>query len=57
MCENDNTLNLVDNCPTGYQLNRTTGKCDDINECMSGQNTCMESQRCDNTLGSYACVR
>ncbi|CAL4132805.1 unnamed protein product, partial [Meganyctiphanes norvegica] len=29
----------------------------DINECQLGSNICQGSQRCDNTIGSYTCIR
>lgn len=29
----------------------------DINECQLNIHTCHESQRCDNSIGSYQCVR
>lgn len=29
----------------------------DINECQLNLHTCQESQRCDNTAGSYQCIR
>jgi fibulin 1/2 len=34
-----------------------TGECRDINECQLGTHTCHHSLRCDNTIGSYDCVR
>ena len=42
-------------CPVGYSL--TDGECKDINECQTGAHTCKDSQRCDNTIGSFVCVR
>jgi len=45
-------------CPRGYRLNPGTNQCIDINECATGAHNCNEdSQRCDNTLGSFVCVR
>lgn len=29
----------------------------DINECQINNHDCLESQRCDNTIGSYTCIR
>lgn len=29
----------------------------DINECQINAHECLESQRCDNTIGSYTCIR
>lgn len=44
-------------CPRGFQPDARTGDCADVNECASGTHNCMDSQRCDNTLGSFTCVR
>ncbi|XP_072945783.1 uncharacterized protein [Epargyreus clarus] len=45
-------------CKVGFELDPTTGACTDINECATDQNDCIpESQRCDNTVGSYLCIR
>ncbi|XP_013200140.1 fibrillin-1 [Amyelois transitella] len=45
-------------CKLGFELDITTGACMDVNECATGQHNCIpESQRCDNTVGSYLCVR
>ncbi|KAG6446615.1 hypothetical protein O3G_MSEX004554 [Manduca sexta] len=45
-------------CKYGYELDITTNRCVDINECATGQNDCLiGSQRCDNTVGSYLCIR
>ncbi|XP_050685596.1 fibulin-2-like [Leptidea sinapis] len=45
-------------CKLGFEMDRTTGACVDVNECATDQNTCIpESQRCDNTVGSYLCIR
>ncbi|CAG5058296.1 unnamed protein product [Parnassius apollo] len=45
-------------CKVGFELDSTTGACVDINECATDQNDCIaESQRCDNTVGSYLCIR
>lgn len=29
----------------------------DINECQINNHDCLETQRCDNTIGSYTCIR
>lgn len=29
----------------------------DLNECQLGLHNCETTQRCDNTIGSYACIR
>jgi fibulin 1/2 len=31
--------------------------CEDINECALNQDTCLEGQTCENTVGSFACRR
>lgn len=54
-CDSSETFSEENPCPVGFQ--EQGGKCEDINECMTGQHDCLESQRCDNTLGSFVCVR
>ncbi|KAL3289893.1 hypothetical protein HHI36_023282 [Cryptolaemus montrouzieri] len=44
-------------CTAGFTLSTDRRTCVDINECQLGTHTCVETQRCDNTLGSYHCVR
>ncbi|RVE48740.1 hypothetical protein evm_006634 [Chilo suppressalis] len=45
-------------CKIGFELDITTGACVDINECAMDQHSCIaETQRCDNTVGSYLCIR
>ncbi|XP_052281338.1 fibulin-5-like isoform X1 [Dreissena polymorpha] len=44
-------------CEDGFHRNRTNSKCEDIDECARRMDTCTSSQRCENTLGSYACRR
>lgn len=29
----------------------------DINECQINNHDCLDTQRCDNTIGSYTCIR
>ncbi|KAL7297960.1 hypothetical protein TKK_0008977 [Trichogramma kaykai] len=43
-------------CRTGFRRDNETKACLDINECLL-QNACNTSQRCDNTIGSYTCIR
>ena len=43
-------------CPTGYEVDPIRG-CVDINECELDLDNCPETHRCDNRLGSFACVR
>lgn len=44
------------NCRTGFRRDESTGVCVDINECQLN-NDCLQTQRCDNTIGGYTCVR
>lgn len=30
---------------------------EDINECQINNHDCLDTQRCDNTIGSYTCIR
>ncbi|XP_014213292.1 fibrillin-2 [Copidosoma floridanum] len=43
-------------CRPGFRRDESTGGCVDVNECLL-HNDCLIGQRCDNTIGSYACVR
>ena len=42
-------------CPLGFK--ESDGKCEDLNECQTGEHNCLQSPRCDNTLGSFVCTR
>ncbi|GAB6029259.1 hypothetical protein CHUAL_005025 [Chamberlinius hualienensis] len=44
-------------CQPGYRFNFEQRMCVDINECQQGSHTCQASQRCDNTIGSFTCIR
>ncbi|GFN88844.1 fibulin-2 [Plakobranchus ocellatus] len=44
-------------CNTGFAFNSVTGRCEDLNECGLGIDHCGVGQRCENTIGSYACRR
>ncbi|XP_028175893.1 fibulin-2-like [Ostrinia furnacalis] len=45
-------------CKLGFELDATTGACVDVNECATEQHSCIpETQRCDNTVGSFLCIR
>ncbi|KAK7789041.1 hypothetical protein R5R35_010542 [Gryllus longicercus] len=44
-------------CKPGFQFDIHVRACVDINECQTNQHECTASQRCDNTLGSYQCIR
>ncbi|XP_063990855.1 fibrillin-2-like [Diachasmimorpha longicaudata] len=52
----NNVGSYVCNCRTGFRRDNLTQACVDINECQL-PNDCLSTQRCDNTLGSYNCVR
>ncbi len=44
-------------CPQGYEVN-DEGSCEDIDECATGNHDCNEeAQQCQNTLGSFQCIR
>jgi hypothetical protein len=40
-------------CEAGYAENAATGECEDVNECLSGNGSCV--QTCLNTPGSFEC--
>ncbi|XP_049316269.1 fibulin-1 isoform X5 [Bactrocera dorsalis] len=48
-------------CRAGYKLDKNNVTCspinNDINECSINNHNCLPTQRCDNTYGSYVCVR
>lgn len=44
-------------CKIGFNLDPLTNACEDINECQINNHECLEIQRCDNTIGSYRCIR
>ncbi|CAH2243695.1 jg8755 [Pararge aegeria aegeria] len=45
-------------CIKGFELDPKTRACTDINECATDLNNCIpETQRCDNTVGSFLCIR
>ncbi|XP_014239684.1 fibulin-5 [Cimex lectularius] len=44
-------------CLPGYSRDHLTLGCIDINECQTNAANCRIGERCDNTLGSYICVR
>ncbi|KAG0431396.1 hypothetical protein HPB47_021812 [Ixodes persulcatus] len=59
--ENERCQNLVGTytctCMDGYRRDSSTGPCKDINECQYGGHNCQIGFRCDNTPGSFTCVR
>ncbi|EEB18651.1 conserved hypothetical protein [Pediculus humanus corporis] len=44
-------------CKIGFEENPNTHRCEDVNECQTNQHNCLASQRCDNSIGSFRCVR
>ncbi|XP_065202934.1 fibulin-1-like isoform X2 [Planococcus citri] len=61
-CENNELCeNLIGSfkceCKAGYERDKMTGACIDVNECQLHIDNCAESTRCDNTIGSYQCTR
>ncbi|KAL3215050.1 hypothetical protein MRX96_006636 [Rhipicephalus microplus] len=44
-------------CGAGYRTDPLTGACRDVNECQYGGHNCQIGFRCDNTPGSFTCVR
>ncbi|OQV18960.1 Fibulin-1 [Hypsibius exemplaris] len=44
-------------CPSGYQNNPRTGRCEDIDECGANTDYCGSGMRCENEAGSFRCVR
>uniref|UniRef100_A0A1B6DNR4 EGF-like domain-containing protein n=1 Tax=Clastoptera arizonana TaxID=38151 RepID=A0A1B6DNR4_9HEMI len=44
-------------CKAGFQIDSVTQACVDINECQVNSHDCLTTQRCDNTIGSFHCVR
>lgn len=44
-------------CKTGFELDPLLQACVDINECQVNRHNCLQSQRCDNTIGSFHCIR
>ncbi|CAN0428659.1 unnamed protein product [Lampetra planeri] len=53
-----NTLNnsgFYCQCKPGFAKNPTTGKCEDVNECLLPQQ-CQMSAHCVNTIGSFTCA-
>merc|ERR1740128_1378463 len=54
-CQPAETYKDEVSCPAGYE--QINGQCEDINECQQGLDNCQGSQRCDNTIGSFVCIR
>jgi hypothetical protein len=48
------TCNAGPMCQPGFQ--NVNGNCSDINECMTGANTCDPNANCANTSGSFRCT-
>lgn len=61
-CFNDQTcMNTVGSfvcmCQIGFVMDPVSKRCKDVNECQLGTHNCHETLRCDNTIGSFHCVR
>lgn len=68
-CKIGFTMDKVVNACVGKQIkknsNQNYGKLKsvftvvskDINECQINNHDCLDTQRCDNTIGSYTCIR
>ncbi|CAG0882698.1 unnamed protein product, partial [Darwinula stevensoni] len=58
---NSSCINLAGgyrcDCPFGFQFTSRTKNCQDVNECQLGVHNCLTTQRCDNTIGSFTCIR
>lgn len=47
----------MNRCASGYTRNKVTEKCEDTDECETGEATCnATNQACYNTAGSYKCL-
>lgn len=53
----NNENNDYNKCSIGFQWDHLENICKDLNECQIGTHTCHEALRCDNTIGSFLCVR
>ncbi|XP_061188887.1 uncharacterized protein LOC133197060 [Saccostrea echinata] len=42
-------------CNEGYELNSATLECNNVNECIDGNNQCSSNANCTDTIGSYEC--
>ncbi|KAH9504849.1 Fibulin-2 [Bulinus truncatus] len=51
-CEQD-----IQQCHPGFIFNFDMKKCEDLNECGIGIDSCGIGERCENTVGSYVCRR
>lgn len=58
---NQNCINVPGSyrcdCKSGFSMDKVVNACVDINECQINNHDCLDSQRCDNTIGSYTCTR
>uniref|UniRef100_A0A182P2M6 EGF-like domain-containing protein n=1 Tax=Anopheles epiroticus TaxID=199890 RepID=A0A182P2M6_9DIPT len=57
LSDDDNEALEPKGCDTGFQYNKRTEECVDVNECATGEATCnLASQICRNTVGSFICI-
>ncbi|XP_055857924.1 fibrillin-1 [Episyrphus balteatus] len=43
-------------CLRGFEKDKITGECKDIDECAKGTTSCLDHEYCSNTPGSYKCI-
>ncbi|PNF34447.1 Fibulin-1 [Cryptotermes secundus] len=56
-CQNQQKVTPQPLCPVGFQLDRESQTCVDVNECAESQLKCTHGEECVNTQGSFRCLR
>lgn len=57
-CRRNLTLEPQDQrCALGFTFNHQTNRCEDVNECAMNKDNCLPGQTCENTVGSFHCLR
>lgn len=51
-----NCVKEEEKCRRGFRLNKSTKRCEDIDECRIKNNGCESSQNCVNSQGSFSCI-